>query len=55
MENMDNGLTVPINGADKSVENAPKLMPKLSEQAQKFGISLKKKASLGVRSPSYQP
>ena len=43
------------NGADKSVKNFPKLMPKLSEQAQKFGISLKKKASLGVRSPSYQP
>ena len=33
-------------GADKSVENHPKwskiYLPKLSDQAQKFGISIKK-------------
>ena len=41
-------------GADKSFENTPSAqMPQnvLSAQAVKFGISMKKKASLGVCSP----
>ena len=41
--------------SDISVKNIPKCpkieFPKLSAQAQKFGISLKKKTSLGVCSP----
>ena len=50
MENMDKGLAVP----KRMLINRPKLsqMPqKLSAQAQKFGISREKKASLGIRSP----
>ena len=44
MENMNKGLTK--MGADKSDENTPKCpkiyLPKLSAQAQKCGISMKK-------------
>ena len=50
MENMDKGLTVP----KWVLINPPKIpqMPQnLSAQAQKFGILIKKGASLGVRSP----
>jgi hypothetical protein len=54
MENMDKGLTVPkwvlINRP--KILKIPKIyLPKLSAQAQKFGMLMKKKASLGVRSP----
>ena len=50
MKNMDKGLTV----QKWVLINRPKIlqMPQnLSAQAQKFEISIKKKASLGVRSP----
>jgi hypothetical protein len=46
MENMDKGLTVP----KWLLINRPNI-PQMSAQAEKFGISMKKKASLGVRSP----
>ena len=43
---MDKGLTVPKISADKSAENTPNChktyLPKLSAQAQKFGISMEK-------------
>ena len=53
MKNTDKGLTVP----KWVLINRPKVptMPQnLSAQAQKFGISMKKKASLGVRSPCFK-
>ena len=53
MENMDKGLTVPkwVLVNCQKIPQCPKLyLPNLSAQAQKFGISMKKKASLGVRS-----
>ena len=56
MENMDQGLTVPAKmGADSSAENTPNApefiyIPNLFAQAQKLQISMKKMASLGVRS-----
>ena len=58
MENIDKKLNVCTKmGADNLAENTPKCpkiyLPKLSSQAQKFGISMKK-ASLGVRSPLYK-
>jgi hypothetical protein len=53
MENMDKGLTVPkwvLINCKKYLKCTEIYLPKLSAQAQKFGI-LTKKASLGVRSP----
>ena len=50
MENMDKGLTVPIMGADKLAENTPNILPK----PKRLGFRWKK-ASLGIRSPWYQP
>ena len=50
MENMDKGLSTKM-GPDKSAKNTPNAqklicpktyLPKLSAQAQKFGISMKK-------------
>ena len=58
MENMNKGLTVLKMGADKLVKNTPKCptiyRPKLSAQAQKFGI-LMEKASLDIYSPCSHP
>ena len=56
MENMDKGLKVPKWNANilaqNTYPNCPKIyLPNLSAQAQKFWFSMKKKASLGVRSP----
>ena len=54
MEKYEQGTHSTNMGADKLTENtpnSPKLMSKLSAQAQKFGILMEKKASLGVRSP----
>jgi hypothetical protein len=46
MENVDKGLTTKI-GTDSLAENNPKCpkiyLPNLSVQAQKFGISMKKR------------
>ena len=43
MENMNKGLKSTKICADKLAENPPKTyLPKLSAQAQKFGISVKK-------------
>ena len=56
MENMDKELTVPkwvLINARKYLEWPKIYLPKLSAQAQKFGISMKKKASLGVNSPCF--
>ena len=56
MENMDKGLTVPkwvLTNQSKvpQILTYPKIyLSKLSAQAQKFGISIKKALS-GVRSP----
>ena len=41
MKNIDKGLTVTKMGADKLTENTPNAL-KLSAQAQKFGILMKK-------------
>jgi hypothetical protein len=57
---MDKGLTVPklvLISLLKNTPNAPHFicpncLPKLSAQAQKFGISMKK-ASLGVCNPCF--
>ena len=42
-------------GADKYPKCPQIDLPKLSVQAQKFGIFYEKKASLGVRSPCMRP
>ena len=57
MENTDKGRTHCIKmGSDSLAKNmypnCPRIyLPNLSAQAQKFWISMKKNASLGVRSP----
>ena len=53
MQNMDKGLTVPkwVLTNRPNIPKMPKIyLPKLSVQAQKLVISIKK-ASFGVRSP----
>ena len=62
MENMDKGLTVPkwVLMNWPKIPKIPQMPQNLSRhivypRAQKFGISIKKKTSLGVRCPWIEP